>query len=155
VTTDWRTIDRINVLERRLEQARREIPSAERAALAAAQTRADSVAARFGGSVSSPIPGEGELDYRKRLAEQFQPHSPRFSHSRLSPLDAATFGMIEAEVYADAVRAADASVQPGTLKAIEERDRSGRLVTRYVGDVGAFLAPFVSGGYTGNINEKL
>jgi hypothetical protein len=153
--TDWRTIDRLNVLERRVANARREVPAAERDALAAAQSRADSVAARFGQSVSSPIPGEGELDYRKRLAEQFQPHSPRFSQSRLSPLDAASFGVIEAEVYADAVRAADASVQPGTLKAIEERDRSGRTITKFVGDVGVFLAPYVSGGISGHINEKL
>jgi hypothetical protein len=152
--TDLHTEARLGTLERRLAHIRREVPAAERDALAAAQTRADSVAARFGKLVGDPTPGEGQLDYRKRLAAGFQQHSPRFKASQLGHLDAASFGVVEAEVYADAVRAADASIQPGTLKAVHEPGLGGRTITRYVGDIGAFLAPFVTDGAICRINEK-
>ena len=153
---DYRLRGQIDNLEMQLENYRREVSGSERTALEAAQTRADAVAALFGESVSGPIQGEDVLTYRKRLAMGFQKHSPQLKNSRLlKALDAGSFALCEEQIYNDAVAAAHtAPMQPGVLKAVESRDHAGRLITRYVGDIGAFLQPFTLDGVAGRINRN-
>ena len=133
-----------------------EVPASERDALAAAQARADSVAAMFGDRAPPPIPGETPLAYRKRQLRRFQPHSERFKATDLGPLDEATIGTVEDVVYADSVAAAraPAAERVGVLVPFEERDRAGRTITRYAGDIGAWMAPFMSGATVGKINRN-
>lgn len=134
-----------------------ETPATERDALAAAQNRADSVAAMFGDRPPAPIPGETSLDYRRRLLKRFAPHSPRFKDSRFDGLDPSILTTVEDQVYADASNSARnvARSTPGRLIPFEERDRAGRVITRFHGDIGAFLAPFVPQNATvGRINRN-
>ena len=145
--TDWDLKAQISALERRVQNIGRPVSRDEADAMQAARTRADSVATLFGHSVAGPVPGETELGYRKRLAGQFQKHSPRFRETRLTGLDAATFNVVEGGIYADAQAAGIAAVEPGTLKAVTERV-GGRDLVRYHGDwraaFGAFCQPGVS-----------
>jgi hypothetical protein len=153
---DYRLLGRINALELQLERYKREQSGAECIALSAAQARADSVAAMFGESASPPIAGESPLDYRKRLATGFQKHSPQLQDSRLlKAMDAGSFALCEERIYNDAAASAhSAPPQAGMLKAIESRDAAGRLVTKFVGDIGCFLQPFSSSGASVQLNRK-
>jgi len=133
-----------------------ELPGTERDALATAQSRADSVSAMLGDRAPAPMAGETSLDYRRRLVKRFAPHSPTLKAARFDSLDDGTLTLLEDRVYADAANAArttgDAS--PGVLIPFEERDRSGRFITKYYGDIGAFMAPFMSGATVGRIIRK-
>jgi hypothetical protein len=133
---DYDLVARSSALERRVANLTRERPASEIAALAAAQTRADSVAAMFGDRASPPVMGETETDYRRRLLKPIAQHSPRFKNSRFDNLDGPTLNLIETEVYADAASnfRSTADATPGKIFAIEERDRAGRLITSYRGD---------------------
>jgi hypothetical protein len=143
-----REMERLDAIERSVARLRAPQSTEERSELAAAQARADSVAGMFGTEASAPVPGESCLQYRKRLLAKFQPYSERFAAARLDGLDSATLAPLEDLIYADAAATAKApeSYGPGELHAIRERDAVGRLVTRYVGDIGAFMAPFQSPG---------
>jgi hypothetical protein len=154
MATDWDLVARTNALEKRLANVRRELPGAEVPALAAVQSRADAVMAPLGERASPPMPGEDSLQYRKRLMRHLAPHSPRFKDTRFDSLDGPAIDAIEPHIYHDADVAARDTTKPGVLIPIEERDRSGRLITRYVGDMSVFLAPFSSGGQSGNFNPK-
>lgn len=131
----------------------KETPRADIDALAAIQSRADSVAAMYGDRASPPISGEAVLDYRRRMLKRFQPHSARFKNTRFDALDEATITTVEDQVYADAVNSAreTQAATPGVLVPVESQDRSGRTITKYHGDIGAFLAPFVSGATVSRI----
>lgn len=153
---DSATNDRIIALEAKIKHLTTEVPVDERNALALAQSRADSVAAMFGDRASPPIPGERPIDYRKRQLGRFQKHSARFKDSRLDSLDEAMLGPIEDIVYADAVQAAKSPTvgSPGQLIPIVTRDQAGRQITRFGGDIGAFMAPFMTGATVGRINRN-
>ena len=134
-----------------------ETPGEDRDRLAATQARADAVCAMFGDRAPSPIPGEAVLDYRKRLLKRLAPHSAPFKNSRFEFLDDAQVTMTEDRVYADAANSARSvnDARPGVLVPYEERDRAGRTITKFAGDIGAFLASFViSEPITGHINRK-
>ena len=137
--------ERLARLERQLKGITTELPTAERDALAAAQARADSVAAMFGDRAPPAISGETSVDYRKRLLSRFQKHSPTFKDTRLTAFDSATLAAVEDRVYADALSSARApgDATPGMLIPFEERDRAGRIITRYHGDIAAFMEPFI------------
>ena len=91
------------------------------------------------------ISGETSVDYRKRLLSRFQKHSPTFKDTRLTAFDSATLAAVEDRVYADALSSARApgDATPGMLIPFEERDRAGRIITRYHGDIAAFMEPFI------------
>jgi hypothetical protein len=133
-----------------------ETSGSDRDALATAQTRADSVAAMLGDRAPPALAGELPIDYRKRLLKRFAPHSPRFKDTRFDSMDNGTLTTVEDVVYVDAANSARAvgDATPGVLIPIEERWRDGRTVTKFVGDVGAFLAPYTSGGQTGHIIDR-
>lgn len=153
--TDWDLIARTNAIEKRVANVRREVPGEEAAALAQAQTRADSVMAQLGGRASPPIAGETPLEYRRRMLRDIAPYAPQFKNSRFGSLDHASVEVIEPRVYADATNAAHAAAdaRPGVLVPFEERDVSGRLITKFHGDIAAFLAPFTLNGQSGRINR--
>jgi hypothetical protein len=155
MATDWDTVARVNALERRVGNVRRELTGADVDALAAAQHRADSVMAPFGERASPPIAGETPLDYRRRLLAKIAPRSPEFKNSRFGSLDAGTLPVIEERVYTDAANAARtaADATAGVLVPFEERDRTGRVITKYRGDIAAFLAPFTLNGCSGHFNR--
>ena len=146
--------EQIRQMETRINRLRLEQPAAERDALAAAQTRADSVASLFGTKASAPVTGETSFQYRRRLLGHFAKHSPRFAGADTSRLDATALGPIEDVVYADAAaKASDpASYAPGELRAITTQE-NGRTVTRYVGDIGSWMTPFMSGAQVGSFNR--
>lgn len=136
---------RLQSLESQVKGIKRETSREDVDALANVQARADSVSAMFGERASPPMPGETVLDYRKRVVGKFKRHSNRFKDTRFDSLDGATLDAVEEIVYHDAVEAARATGEavPGLLVPFVERDSAGRQITRFHGDVGAFLAPFV------------
>jgi hypothetical protein len=74
------------------------------AALADVQARADTVAQAWGKRAPAPMMGETVLGYRKRLVRGFQRHSTAWKAADLYPMtDAAVFGNIEEQIYADAL----------------------------------------------------
>jgi hypothetical protein len=133
----------------RVSELTREQTPAERNQIAAAMARADSVARLFGETASAPIPGEREMDYRRRLLETYKRHSSRFANTDLSRLDSSAVAPIEDHVYSDAEAAArtGAGIPAGTLVPVVERV-NGRDVTRYVGDPAAWMSPFMTEGTT-------
>jgi colicin import membrane protein len=136
VATDWDLVARSGALERRVANLIRERPASEIAALEAAQHRADSVGAMVGDRVSSPTPGETVVDYRKRMLKHIAQHSPRFRAARFDGLEGPILGLIEDEVYHDAASSfqSRAAATPGQVFAVEERDRAGRVITKFHGD---------------------
>lgn len=125
----------------------------ERDALARAQARADGVAGLFGRRASAPIPGETSLDYRRRLANEFKQHSPKFREKSLASVDHDWLGMAEEQIYNDAAAAARSSDRAGAgmLIPIQERDEAGRTITRWTGDNMAWMQVFMSPGRVGKI----
>jgi hypothetical protein len=144
------TYARVYAIEQQLRAIRD--PNRDPAEFEAIQARADAVAAMFGDRAPPAIPGETPLDYRKRLLAQFQGFSPQFEKTRLHSFDAPTIEALEQRIYADAQAAAYQSTQPGELRAVQSHE-GGRLITRFVGDVGEFMAPFSHHGATVKINR--
>lgn len=117
---------------------------------ATAQHRADSVATLHGARADRPRIGESSFAYRIRSARQIQrllrDNDPlRHADLRLVT-DRQAFAEIEDKIYENAKQAAydPAHVQPGTLREVVEIDRSGRRISRWVGDVAVTLQPFRS-----------
>lgn len=139
-----------------MTEMKRDVPAAERDALAAAQARADSVAAMFGDRAAAPMPGETSLAYRKRLLDKFKSHSPRFKESRFDGADVHTIDAVEGIIYQDAadVARAPARTTVGSLFPRVRQDAAGRQITTFEGDIGAFIAPFTAPPVTTPINRN-
>ena len=142
----------IEELQRTMRGLTTETPPAERDILARAQARADGVAGLFGERALAPMLGESGLAYRKRVLAPFQKHSARLKDMRLDTLDANSLVPMEDMILADAVGAARSPgrAAPGILIPITTRE-GGRDVTRFTGDIGAFMAPFMAGATVGKI----
>jgi hypothetical protein len=135
---------RLLSLESQIKGIKRETPREEMDALAASQSRADAVAAMFNDRAPPATPGETPLDYRKRLIGRFKRHSERFKEARFDSMDANTLGVVEDIVYMDAMNAAHSTADAQTGVLIPYIERFGnREITKFHGDVGAFIAPFV------------
>ncbi len=136
----------ITHLTEQVAALRRPAAPGERDDLARTQARADGVAGLFGERATLPMPGEAALAYRKRVLAGFQKHSARFARADLARLDAATLAPVEDIILADAATAAHdpRRAAPGRLIPITTRE-GGRDVTRFIGDIGAFMAPFMAG----------
>lgn len=135
-----------------MRQVRNEIPAADRQKMAESQARFDSIAAQLGiDGASDPIPGESANSYRGRLLERLAARTEKFKNSRFSRMDAAMIDLGE-ELVAEALQVTvrHDAVGAGRLVPIQYRDPAGRTITRYEGDIGAFMAPFMSEGYTQN-----
>ena len=130
----------------RIAHLTREQTPAERAALEAAQSRFNSVAAHTGGEgASEPLMGESPLQYRKRLLAPLAAGHERFKHSRLDSADNPTLAVIEAIVYNYAIEGAK-QVPDGQLRAVSERDASGRLITKFFGDPAVWMNQYAMSG---------
>jgi 8-oxo-dGTP pyrophosphatase MutT (NUDIX family) len=128
----------------------------DRDALATAQMRADSVMQMFGQSANAPLHGESPVEYRKRLASKLAAHSPDMKGVKLDALDGASFKVIEDKIYADAQVAArnPASAPAGRLIPIVSRDEAGRQITRFTGDIDAWMQHFKAPGVICKINRQ-
>ncbi|SAK53474.1 NUDIX domain protein [Caballeronia calidae] len=126
----------------------RPLSATDRDSLAQAQTRADSVMSMFGNSASAPLHGESPIDYRRRLASSLQKHSAEMKGVKLEALDGAMFKMAEDRIYADAQTAAmnPAEAPAGRLVEHVSHDVAGRKITRFSGDMDAWLTPFKATG---------
>jgi hypothetical protein len=135
-------------IESRVHEMSRETTAAERDELAQVQWRGDSVAALFGKRISGPTPGETALGYRRRVLRDFLPHSPQFKGANIDSADAPTLSLIENQVYADAQTAsrAEASAMPGLLIPRVSTDAAGRTITKFDGDISAWLGAFQTEG---------
>ena len=118
-------------------------------ALADAQMKADSVFQALGKSAPKPIPGERPLAYRRRLAGDLRQHSERCKGVNLEHVaaDSAGFGIIEDQIYADAMAFARTplSVPAGELRSRKTTTDAGHTIIEYTGDFhkafGAFMLP--------------
>jgi 8-oxo-dGTP pyrophosphatase MutT (NUDIX family) len=113
----------------------------------AAQVKANKVAQAYGDAAPSPMTGERLLDYRARLATQYKRFSKAFQNADLHKIgDASAMSGIEDAIYLDALAEARhptaASLAPGQLRAITTMDASNRPITRYHGDISAFMDQF-------------
>lgn len=104
-----------------------------------AQARADKVAQAFGDSAPRWVDGESLSQYRQRLLSKFKAHSADWKGVALAKLGDDVLGVAETRIYADAIVAATdpANVPAGQLREIIETDRSGRRISRFIGDPGA------------------
>ena len=145
--------NQIAALERKVSAP---MPESERAEIAAAMSRADAVERAWGrndAAVLAAVPGESALDYRRRLVRQYQQYSPRWKGARVEVIGYDALGNVEQDVYKDAAAAAQdpRNFKPGELRAIRERDASGREITRWVGDWHGAFGVFCSPGQVGYI----
>jgi hypothetical protein len=122
------------------------------AAVRAPQARADLVYRAFDSRAPEPrvLEGESTLSFRQRVAADLKRHSQKWrdvSDMELRTLPRATFEIAEKEIYADALREARAptNIPAGELIERNERDQTGRMITRFFGDPeccwGVFKSP--------------
>lgn len=111
-----------------------------------AQTKAERVAQAFGDAEGAPsfMNGESRRDYRIRLLSKYISHSKSYKNVDLNNVkDETAFTAIEDGIYADGMRAAhDPSTRPGQMWPVRTRDASGREMTKYEGDIRAFMDQF-------------
>lgn len=137
--------DRLDALEKRMKDSEPKERSDEEASeMADAQAKCDSVASMFGKSARAPLAGESGQAYRRRLVGDFKAHSPQWKDVDLAALPSGAFPIAEAQIYADAQKAArsTASTPVGTLREVRRKTAAGHLITEFVGDPEAFLGMF-------------
>lgn len=104
--------------------------------LADAWARADDVYTALGKKTPRPMPGETASQFRRRIAKDLKGLSSRWKDADASKAfaDDATFGTIEAQIFADAAVAArnPANIPPGALRMVE-RKRDGHIVREFYG----------------------
>jgi len=120
--------------------------------MADAQAKADSAYACFGKSASRALSGETLLNYRKRLMRGLQNYSDDCKAINLADVkDVTTLNMLEAKIYADALKHATSpkAYADGQLQAVRSTasDGSGRTITKYYGDINSWLGQFKSSPY--------
>lgn len=129
-----------------LKKRMKPVTDADRKAFASAQERADSAFTAFGDSAPPPMQGEDLLDYRIRLLGKVQDHSAVWRGREIGSLvraDAAKpakdqkplIDIVESQIYADAVQAAEspARIEAGKEVEIVRRDSSGRQISTFRG----------------------
>ncbi|WP_257806357.1 DUF2213 domain-containing protein [Burkholderia glumae] len=128
----------------------------DRDALATAQMRADSVMQMFGQSAAQPLHGESPIDYRRRLAAKLQSHSADMKGVKLDSIDGPAFKLVEDRIYADAQSAAlnPAAAPAGRLIPLVSRDEAGRQITRFTGDIDAWMGHFKAPGVVCKVNRQ-
>jgi len=117
----------------------------EEAAYADCQAKADSVYSAFGKSASRPLQGESLMAYRKRMVRGLQAHSDEMKNVNINAIkDEAMLSVVEKRVYADAVAASrgTGAIAKGQLIEIHKKDRAGRTITEFRGDMEAWLGEF-------------
>ena len=136
-------------LQHQLDHATRPRAFDDAEQIAAAHTRADALMQRLGTPTPAPAPGETAERYRQRLLARLQPHSTLAGAALpIGTMTGAVLDQIEGRIYADATAttANPQNIRPGELRAVKERDQSGRLITTYVGDPMAWRNAFTAPG---------
>lgn len=113
--------------------------------MADAQAKADSVASAFGQSASRPQIGESVLGYRKRQAAKFKSHSPAYKDIDITKIaDDSLFAIVEKQIYADAVNAANNPVlaQGEGLREIKTRSPAGHQISTFKGSISSWMNNF-------------
>ncbi len=150
--------DRLASVEVGVKSLSRELSHEEKDALAMAQSRADSLFLSLNEKLTAPLFGESPISYRKRLASRLQKYSPKLKDVKLDSIsDAATFEILEREIYADAVAASasPAFLPEGKLVPEKVTDFAGRVCTKYRGDIKAAFAPWVQRSVPFRVNTSL
>jgi 8-oxo-dGTP pyrophosphatase MutT (NUDIX family) len=122
----------------------RDLTDEEAAAMADAQSKADSVFSALGMTTPRPSFGETALAYRRRTLKAIQEHSPDWSDKDLSKMDAELLPIAEKQIRADALAFANSprSAPEGSLRAVHTKSPAGHQIISYVGDIGVTFAPF-------------
>jgi broad specificity phosphatase PhoE len=117
----------------------------DEAAYADCQAKADSVYSAFGKSASRPLQGESLTAYRKRMLRGLQAHSDEMKNVNINSIkDDAMLSVVEKRVYADALAASrgTGAIAKGQLIELHKKDRAGRTITEFRGDMEAWLGDF-------------
>jgi broad specificity phosphatase PhoE len=117
----------------------------EEAAMCDAQAKADSVYSAFGKSASRPLQGESLTAYRKRMVRGLQAHSDEMKSVNINSIkDDTMLAIVEKRVYADALAASrgTGAIAKGQLIELHKKDRAGRTITEFRGDMEAWLGDF-------------
>lgn len=116
------------------------LSDADRAKIADAQMKADSVARAFGDSAPHPTLGESCLAYRRRLVGKFKEHSPAWKSIDLAAISDSALDVVEQQVFADAQAAArnPATVTGDTLREIKSTGPGGHQISTFIGPISAF-----------------
>ena len=117
----------------------------EEAVMADCQAKADSVYSAFGKSASRPLQGETLMSYRKRMVRGLQAHSDEMKNVNINAIkDEAMLAVVEKRVFADALAASrgNGAIAKGQLIEIHKKDRAGRTITEFRGDMEAWLGEF-------------
>lgn len=131
--------DRIARVERMIPK---QISDADYAKMADAQAKADAVYMAFGDSAPRPLQGESLGSYRRRLASGLKAHSPSLKDVNLMKItDKAAYDFMEQTIFADALNAAmkPTDLPEGQLREIREKDVTGRVISRFVGEPRAWM----------------
>lgn len=136
-------------LKKRLDSLESELPKkdsdGDAMEMADCQAKADSIFSGFGKSAPAPMRGETKLSYRKRLANALKGLGEKFKALDLSPIpEGAAFDVLEGQIYADAQTAAANPVIPAEegLREIKRRDKAGRTISEFKGEINAFTSEF-------------
>jgi 8-oxo-dGTP pyrophosphatase MutT (NUDIX family) len=107
------------------------------------QARADRVWGAFGDRAPAFMNGEELRDYRHRLLKPYQKHSKTWEKTDLTKLDDQTFGIAEAQIYADAQHAASdpGMIEYGRLNMHEDRTEAGHLIRTFHGRPRSWMDP--------------
>jgi 8-oxo-dGTP pyrophosphatase MutT (NUDIX family) len=129
-----------------VESKLKEMPEDEKKAYTDAQAKCDSVAVAFGDSAPRPLHGESLLDYRKRLISPFKKHSPTWADKSIEAIgDSATFGVVEQQIYQDAINAAKSpqGIGNGRLREVVRRSDSGHTIREFYGRPLSWMGQFM------------
>lgn len=135
------TRKRIDAIEKMLPKERTD---SDMAVMTDAQAKADNVARAFGKSAPRFLNGEDILSYRRRLARDFQEHSPAWKAVDLGVLNDSVLTVAEAAIYTDAMAAAmnPKIAEDGGLRMIERTLPSGHRERQFVGHPSAWMGRF-------------
>jgi 8-oxo-dGTP pyrophosphatase MutT (NUDIX family) len=134
-------------MQRRLDELERMVKprtDADEAALADAQTRADSAYMMMGGAAPRPLDGESVLAYRRRLLRPHQTKSGSWKEVDLARADSQVLEIAEKQIYADSIAASSSpsSVPEGQLIMRRKADETGRVHVTWGGQPRAWLSQF-------------
>lgn len=131
---------RLSALERARARSDEELDK-----LAEAQTEWDTVCQATGQRPTRPLDGEPLDTFNRRNAKRFQAHSVKWGKVDLVSLPPSVLNIAVPEIRADAMAAAyrgDPEGPDAVLREIRRPDRTGRIISEFVGPVSATLAPF-------------
>lgn len=141
---------KIRHLEAQTARATRPLTGLEAQELADIQARFDHAGATLGERPSTPAIGETPLQYRRRLANDYAKHSPKFKDSRFDGVEASILNVVEPQILEHAREAGRNSAKPGQLIAERYDDGSGRTITKWHGDNMTWMQTFMTGGQVGH-----